>query len=56
MSASQTEIDREYAANSYGTDYSIAVLGGMAVVAALDWLFVVRKRFVGPRYAEVLEQ
>ncbi|KAK5999995.1 hypothetical protein QM012_005083 [Aureobasidium pullulans] len=37
-------------------NYSIAVLGGMAVVAALDWLFMARKRFVGPRYAEVLEQ
>jgi hypothetical protein len=29
-------------------DYSVAVLGAMALIAALDWLFYARHHFYGP--------
>jgi hypothetical protein len=33
---------------SHLSDYSVAVLGGMAIIALLDWIFYGRKHFKGP--------
>lgn len=36
------------------TDYSVAVLGAMALIAALDWVFYARKHFHGPSQATMV--
>lgn len=35
-------------------DYSIAVLGAMALIAGLDWVFYARKHFHGPSEATMV--
>lgn len=35
-------------------DYSVAVLGAMALIAALDWVFYARKHFHGPSQATMV--
>ena len=37
-------------------DYSVAVLGGMAILAILDWGFYARKHYSGPNETDLAEQ